>query len=105
MKKTFATMFAATAMVGLGLQGTANAAATGWPTECTSFRAPAGNGWTATCENSNGGRFKASAKCAPWNGDPVFQHDAVAWNSSGYSVSFCPPMSSVVGGSFWTRSY
>ncbi|MEV6952960.1 hypothetical protein [Streptomyces sp. NPDC051183] len=105
MKKAFVTLLAATAMAGLGLQGTATASPTGWPEDCQSFRAPAGNGWTAICHNGNGGRWKASAKCAPWNGSPVIQHDAVAWNSSGYSVAYCPPMTDVVGGSFWTRSY
>ncbi|MBT2404283.1 MULTISPECIES: hypothetical protein [unclassified Streptomyces] len=105
MKKMFVTLLAATAMAGLGLQGTATAAPTGWPEGCKSWKVPESNGIAAACSDGNGGRWKASAKCAPWNGDPVIQHDAVAWSSSNTSFAFCPPFTSVVSGSFWTRSY
>ncbi|MFF3859389.1 hypothetical protein [Streptomyces sp. NPDC002209] len=105
MKKAFVALLAATAMAGIGLQGTATAAATGWPEGCTSFKASDGNGWAAYCDSGNGGRWKATAKCAPWSGDAIIERDSGSWSSNNLSFAFCPPMTTVVGGSFWTRSY
>ncbi len=105
MKKTFVTLLAATAMAGLGLQGTATAAPTGWPEGCTSWSVPDTNGRAASCSSGNGGRWRAIANCAPWSGAPIIQVDAVAWTSKGTSFAFCPPMTSITGGSYWSRSY
>lgn len=109
MKKLCATLFAATVIAALGFQGAATAApvsATGWPTGCTNYRAPVGGtgGWTAKCSNSNGGHYKATVICTPWGGGPLVYHDAAGWNSSGYSVAFCPPNTSVKSGGIITKA-
>lgn len=106
MKKVLVSL-AAAAMLGVGMQGTATAAPTGWPEGCVSHRLKGSdtNGWMAMCDTPNGGRWKASAKCVPWGGGPVVLHDAVAWASNGYSIAYCPPLTQVAGGSYWSRSY
>lgn len=104
MKRTFVAL-AAVAMACVGLQGTATAAPAGWPDGCSSWTVPESNGRAASCSSSNGGRWKAVAKCQPYNGDPVIEWDSNSWSGSGISFAFCPPMTYVIGGAFWTRSY
>ncbi|MGW0609684.1 hypothetical protein [Streptomyces sp. NPDC002788] len=122
MKKTYSTLLAATGMAAcltLGLQGTATAAPAspaghkmasedvsimGWPEGCTNGKY--GNGWYARCTKPNGGSFKASVTCKPYDGGAPFDRWAGHWETSagGLSVVNCPPMSNVVTGGFVTRS-
>ncbi|GAA4897996.1 hypothetical protein GCM10023237_15690 [Streptomyces coeruleoprunus] len=97
-------LFAATVTAVIGFQGSATAAATGWPTGCQDYKIPMGNGWQAHCSNSNGGRYKATVKCVHWDGQ-VIHRDAGTWVSSGPSVAFCPPTTFATSGGVWTRSY
>ncbi|GGS01789.1 hypothetical protein Snoj_05860 [Streptomyces nojiriensis] len=105
MKKVYTALLAGAALAFLGLQGAATAAPMGWPEGCSSFQSPLGGGWVATCEHPNGGHFKATVKCERWDGKGFVNHDAADWASSGFSAAFCPPNTSVKGGSVWTRSY
>jgi hypothetical protein len=102
MKKLCATLVAAMVMAVVGLQGAATAAPTAWPTGCSNERYD--NGWMAHCKHVNGGHFKASVTCVPWNGGPLVTRDA-GWSSGNPSYVFCPPQTSVKSGGIWTRSY
>ncbi|MGW2668532.1 hypothetical protein ACWC5F_10730 [Streptomyces sp. NPDC001272] len=104
MKKLSAVLLSAVAVAGLGLQGTATAAATDWPTGCVDFKSPVGNGWAAKCSSSNGGHYKATAICERWDGG-LINVDAVAWNTSNYSYASCPPGTNIKSGGFISRSY
>ncbi|MEV8413124.1 hypothetical protein AB0P45_05830 [Streptomyces niveus] len=106
MKKVTAVLFAASVLASVGLQGMATAAPTGataWPTGCSNQRY--NEGWTATCSNSNGGSYKATVTCAPYNGGPDVVRDNPNWIKSGRSIVFCPPATTVQFGGIWTRSY
>ncbi|MEU6208572.1 MULTISPECIES: hypothetical protein [unclassified Streptomyces] len=105
MKKALTVLVAATAMAGLGIQGTANAAPTGWPEGCWTWTVPETNGRAANCSSPNGGSWRASATCQPYDGAPAITWDATSWTKSGMSMAFCPPLTYVTGGTFWTRSY
>jgi hypothetical protein len=109
MKKVCATLFAATVMAALGLQGSATAApagATGWPTGCAYSKYTAGgaNGWQAACDKSNGGHYKATVTCLPWDGGKAIVRDSAGWKSSGPSFAFCPPSSDVKSGGIITKA-
>ncbi|OKI62543.1 hypothetical protein [Streptomyces sp. MJM1172] len=116
MKKLSTALFLA-AIAAFGLQGTAVAAEAGsqgasgnvsvksWPTGCTdgkyskSLGGYTALGWQATCTKANGGHYKATIICEPFDGGPKFTRDAPVWKTSGKSVVFCPEFSHrVVGG-------
>ncbi|UUU25332.1 hypothetical protein [Streptomyces sp. DSM 40750] len=105
MKKTCAMLFAAIAMATLGLQGTANAASTAWPTGCE-YRKYFGDDAAseAWCDRSNGGSYKAAVICTPLDGGNDVHHEATAWKRSGISYAFCPPRTRYKSAGIVTRS-
>ncbi|MFJ7422661.1 hypothetical protein ACIQXD_29275 [Streptomyces uncialis] len=113
MKNKLTVVIAATGMAFLGFQGAASAApgstpsgdvsVMGWPTGCSDVIA--GNGWSVYCRNGNGGSYKASVICGPLDGGPKVTRDAVSWVRSGWSYVSCPPLTGVISGGFWSRSY
>ncbi|MEV4191255.1 hypothetical protein [Streptomyces toxytricini] len=106
MRKTYTALLVGTAMAFVGLQGVATAAPTGWPTGCTNYQSPLGNGWLARCSNSNGGHYKANAICQAWDGGALISVDSAAWKGNGEpSYASCPPHTSVKSGGIVTRSY
>ncbi|MYS89851.1 MULTISPECIES: hypothetical protein [Streptomyces] len=120
MKKLSAALFAAAAMTAFGLQSTATAAEAGsqgnvsvkgWPTGCTNGKYAKGLGgytalgWQAQCKKSNGGHYKATIICRPFDGGDDIYRDAPVWKSSGKSIVFCPEASIRVEGGIKERSY
>lgn len=120
MKRMFYTLLATLAMaasVVVGVHGTASAAplpATGhaavsedvsiqaWPTGCTYEKSE--NGARAKCTNANGGHYKASVNCRPWDGGAIFSRDAAVWISSGWSWVGCPSRSDYASAGIWTKA-
>ncbi|WP_159394807.1 hypothetical protein [Streptomyces sp. H-KF8] len=105
MKKSYSTLLAAMGIAAcftLGLQGTANAAPTAWPTGCSNGKFD--NGWEARCSNSNGGSYKATVLCKPFDGGDLVVRDAGVWKTSGISYVSCPPLTGVNSGGIITRS-
>ncbi|WP_143675741.1 MULTISPECIES: hypothetical protein [Streptomyces] len=117
MKKLSSTLLAATGMAAcftLGLAGAANAAPAeyapasdgvsvmGAPSGCSYGGYP--GGWQAECDKSNGGHYKATVTCRPWNGGGLVIRNAPVWRASGISIVYCPPSSSVVEGGIITKT-
>lgn len=120
MKKPFYILSAALVMgasVTLGVHGAANAAdkspaahemASGgesikaWPTGC--HYGPHDNGAEAQCSHSNGGSYKASVNCLPYDGGNMVVRDASAWKTSGLSYVFCPPLTTFSSAGIITRA-
>ncbi|GAB2901974.1 hypothetical protein GCM10027074_78600 [Streptomyces deserti] len=108
MKKMNSALLAAVGMAAcftLGVQGTANAATvspTAHPTGCTSGKHD--NGWSAKCSKSNGGHYKASVTCFPFDGGDRVVRWASHWRSSGTSYVSCPPLTQVESGGFVTKA-
>jgi hypothetical protein len=62
------------------------------------------NGWQAACDKSNGGHYKATVTCLPWDGGKAIVRDSAGWKSSGPSFAFCPPSSDVKSGGILTKA-
>lgn len=109
--KKLAVLMAATGMAFIGVQGTANAAPApsggtsvmAWPTGCLAQKM--GNSAGAHCTNGNGGSWRAGATCAPLDGGPLITRDAASWVKSGWSFVACPPLTTLIDVSYWSRSY
>lgn len=74
----------------------------GWPTGC--YYQKHGNGALASCSNSNGGSYKASVICTPYDGGDLIVRDATVWKTSGPSIVNCPPLSSFYSAGINKRS-
>jgi hypothetical protein len=120
MKKLSAALFAAVAITTFGLRTTATAAEAGtqgnvsvkgWPTGCANgkyqakFEGYTAMGWYAECKKSNGGHYKATIICRPYDGGDDIYRDASAWKSSGKSIVFCPESSIRLEGGIIERSH
>jgi hypothetical protein len=120
MKKLSAALFAAVAITAFGLQSTATAAEVnsqgnvsvkGHPTGCKdgkyakSLGGYTALGWYAECKKSNGGRYKASIICRPFDGGDDIYIDAPVWKTSGKSIVFCPESSIRIDGGLLSRSH
>ncbi|MFI6703773.1 hypothetical protein ACIBJC_33375 [Streptomyces sp. NPDC050509] len=102
------TVIGMTACLTLGLQGAANAAPTSGDVSIKAHPTGCSNGvheqgWSAICSKNNGGQYRASVRCLPFDGGRIVERDATVWKSSGLSIVYCPPLTTVVSGGFWTK--
>ena len=120
MKKAFYSLLAALAMtaaVTLGVHAPAGAtplqstsyemvaedvSAMGWPTQC--YYLQHNNGAKAECDKSNGGSYKASVNCIPFDGGGMISRDAGVWRTDGISFVSCPPRTAFHSAGIWTRA-
>src|SRR5262245_59662885 len=107
MKKRLSMALAGAALIpclAVATQQSANASTRGCPTGCD-YGTSIGNGSDAQCAHSNGGHYRAIARCTPYAGGPVITVEPAKWQvSPNVSYAFCPPNTFVTGAGIDTRS-